>query len=734
MSIETTQKRRFLETIYKIYYSLGSEPSLQEVSLLFGRYFSRFVPGESLPVPYGDLNASSYIDQEKLNRILVHTGFNIDVLYDNYFDEMEKMYEVISAFKFRMDNLRSRRAELEKNVDDKLFSINNTNGFYYAYTEAFNNTNNVDIQKTTAVVDTLGRKVSLPRENSDLFNYVGNVLNKTSTATLDAYLDGQTKVSQLSVDISNAFDGLNNTEFSYKFKSSTIGVCTLKISIPVSLYNSETNGISLVEGKIKSQKPVETSILVVDPIDRSKSIYKTKSSTTDYDNFSFSFSTTKASVVELYLVKVEPDYVNTDGSQTEYIYDFRIDELIIAAPFYSGTGIYVSGPIGLPSSQNPNLSIDKVQFDAQDQIPKGTSINYYIAADDGIPRDISQYAWIPVSPYSINNPKENSLVSFDGTQLVESRLVEQTGTSIDSTYAAMTKIPRTQQYGNPIRNYFYQNDETTRDFSLYRLAKFPKASTPFEPYILESVDKNQIEVYYVAGTSLDRPTWQQVLSGRRSDIVYSTSYNTVAPTQEFYQANIGYGSIYIRTNIFLEKPFSVTRNFLKSLSAQYWDVDVYLNGIEVSTNGSLSPGVLSSSITWNFNAGQNSIVIVINRSTNDTNGVQGSLNGTISLMEGLSLLDIPNARVYKNYLSYVKIEDLRSIHSNLDNVFSIIDWENNKEIVYRRTEELKEGSRVYYYSNNESRFSLVRVRADLLRGDDSYSSPAIISYTLKFKH
>lgn len=734
MSIETTQKRRFLETIYKIYYSLGSEPSLQEVSLLFGRYFSRFVPGESLPVPYGDLNSSSYIDQEKLNRILVHTGFNIDVLYDNYFDEVEKMYELISAFKFRMDNLRSRRAELEKNVDDKLFSINNTNGFYYAYTEAFNNTNNVDIQKTTAVVDTLGRKVSLPKENSDLFNYVGNVLNKTATATLDAYLDGQTKVSQLSVDISNAFDGLNNTEFSYKFKSSTIGVCTVKISIPVSLYNSETNGISLVEGKIKSQKPVETSILVVDPVNRANSIYKTKSSTTDYDNFSFSFSTTKASVVELYLTKVEPDYVNTDSSQTEYVYDFRIDELIIAAPFYSGSGIYVSNPIGLPSSQNPNLSIDKVQFDAQDQTPKGTLINYYIAADDGIPRGISQYSWIPVSPYSINNPKQNSLVSFDGTQLVESRLVDQTGTSIDSTYAVMTKIPRTQQYGNPIRNYFYQNDETTRDFSLYRLAKFPKASTPFDPYILESVDKNQIEVHYVAGTAMDRPTWQQVLSGRRSDIVYSTSYNTVAPTQEFYQANIGYGSIYIRTNIFLEKPFSVTRNFLKSLSAQYWDVDVYLNGIEVSTNGSLSPGVLSSSITWNFNAGQNSIVIVINRSTNDTNGVQGSLNGTISLMEGLSLLDIPNARVYKNYLSYVKIEDLRNIHSNLDNVFSVIDWENNKEIVYRRTEELKEGSRVYYYSNNESRFNLVRVRADLFRGDDSYSSPAIISYTLKFKH
>jgi len=734
MSIESIQKRRFLETIYKIYYSLGSEPSLQEVSLLFGRYFSRFIPGESIPVPFSDLNASSYIDIEKLNRIILHTGFNIDVLYDNYFEEMEKMYDLISAFKFRMDNLRARRAELEKTVDDKLFAINNTNGFYYAFTEAFNNTNYTDIQSTTAVVDTLSRKVTLPKESSDLFNYVGNILNKVSTATLDVYLDGQQKVSQQSVDISNAFDGLNNTEFAYKFRSPTIGVCTVKITIPVSLFNSEIGGISLVEGKIKSQKPVETSILVVDPYDNSKSIYQTKTSSTDYDNFSFNFTTTKASVVELYLTKVEADYVDTDNSQVNYVYDFRIDELIIAAPYYSGSATYFSAPIGVPNDQNPNLAIDKVFFDVKDQIPSKTSINYYIAADDGALKQLSQYRWIPIAPYSRNNPIDSSLVSFGGTQLVESMLVSQSGTSIDSTYDSMVRIPRTSQYGNPIKNYYYQNDETNRDFNLYRLAKFPRNSNPYEPYILESVDKNQIEVFYVSGTSMDKATWQQVLSGGRSDIVYSTSYNTVAPTQEFYQANLGYGSIYIRTNIFLERPFSVTRDFLKSLSAQYWDIDVYLNGIEVSTNGSLSPGVLKSSITWNFNAGQNSIVIIVNRSTNDTNGVPGSLNGSFSLMEGLSLLEIPNARVYKNYLSCVKIEDLRSVHSSSDNVFSIIDWENTKEIVYRRTEELKDGSRIYYYSNNENRVNFVRVRADLFRGDDSYSSPAIVSYTLKFKH
>jgi hypothetical protein len=90
--------------------------------------------------------------------------------------------------------------------------------------------------------------------------------------------------------------------------------------------------------------------------------------------------------------------------------------------------------------------------------------------------------------------------------------------------------------------------------------------------------------------------------------------------------------------------------------------------------------------------------------------------------------------VYRNYLSFVKIEDLRNKYSNIDNVFSVINWENNKEIVYRRTEEIKDGTKVYYLTNNGKSPSSVRVRADLFRGADSYTAPAVLSYTLKFKH
>lgn len=735
MSIENIQKRRFLETIYKIYYSLGSEPSTQDISSIYGRYFSRFRPGQPIPVPFSDLNASAYIDTDKLNRIMLHTGFNLDVLYENYHEEIEELYDLISAFKFRIDNLKSRRAELEKTVDDFLFSVNNTNGYYFAFTEAFNNTNNADLNNTTVVVDTSARKATLPKETSGLFNYVGNVLNKVSNATVDVYFDGNTKISQQNVDFSNVFNGLNNSEWSMKYESSAIGVCTLKISIPITLYNSETNGISVVEGKINSQKPVETSLLVIDPIDRNKSLFFTKDSATDYDNFSFNFTTKKASMIELYLTKVEPDYFSTKNGQAIYVYDFRIDELIITAPYYSASGIYVSKSIGLPNAQNPNLAIDEIVFDAEQQIPSGTSISYYIAVDNGSATNINQYNWISISPSSEKNASSPSTVDFKGTRLISSDLVKPTATSIESTFDTMIQIPRTTTYNNPIDSYFYQNDSLSRNFNVYRLCKFPKNSEAYEPYILESVNSNQLQASYVTGTALDRNTWQDIISGARSDIVYTSSFSTVTTSQQFYEAqNVPFGSIYLTTNVFMEKPLIITKNFLKSLTAQYWDVQVYLNGVELSNSGVLAPGILSAALTWNFSKGQNTILIIINKSTNNTNGVETAFNGTISLMENQSLLTLPNATVYRNYLSHVKIEDLRNKYSNYDNVFSVINYENNQEIVYRRTAEIKDGSKVYYYTNNQDRPQFIKLRADFFRGADSYSSPALSSYTLKFKH
>jgi hypothetical protein len=731
MSIQSLQKKRFLDTIYKMYYALGSAPSDNEISAIYSRYFSRFEAGNTIPVPYNDISSNQVIDPEKLNRVMVHTLFNVDVLYDAYHEQVQELYEIVNAYTARLEDIRSKRVELEKKVDDQLFSLSNTDGFYYAITNAFNDIKMVDINLSDAHIDTSIRKATIPKLTSGLFDYVGNILNTANNTNVSIIFEGS-EVKNEVVDFSNVFNGLNNLEWSYSHKSSSLGICTLKITVPVS---STSESVSLVEGKISSQKPVDIGVIVVDPVTRSNSASFIKSNSADYDRFSFHLSPQKTNAVEIYLTKSEPDYTTTENSSIVYNYDFRIDELIISAPYYDSIATLVSAPMSLPSENNSKLAIDAVSISVDQHTPTGTEIRYYVAPDNTSATSVYDFNWSSISQSSISDANSATVVHFDGSNFIQSSLISSTNSEIVSSLESMVKIPRSTSLNNPIQDYFYQNDSSVLGFNVYRLAKFPEQVKPYNSYILENVSSNQLKVSISSGSNIDKETWQQILTGQKTDIVYTSYNSTIDNTQNFFTAdNIPYGSIHLSTHLFADNDIQVNDLFLKSLSAQYWDVKIYLNGNDITSNNTLSPGVLSANITWNIKKGQNDLIIVINKSTNDTSGTETTFNGTISILKDRSILSVDGIKAYRNYLYEVRIEDLRLYYSNSDNVFSIINYQNNHEIVYRRTEEIQTGTKVYYYSNVENEVKSIRLRADLLRGQSVYSAPAINSYTVKFKH
>jgi len=731
MSIQSVQKKRFLDTIYKMYYALGEAPSDNEISAIYSRYFSRFQAGNTIPVPYNDISSNQVIDPEKLNRVMVHTLFNVDVLYDVYHEQVEELYDIVNAYAVRLEDIRSKRVELEKKVDDQMFSLANTDGFYYSITNAFNNLDMVDLNYSDAHIDTSVRKATIPKLTSGLFDYVGNILNTASNTKVSLIFEG-TEVKNEVVDFSNVFNGLNNLEWSYAHKSSSLGICTLKITVPVS---STSESISLVEGKISSQKPVDIGIIVVDQVTRSNSASFMKSNSADYDRFSFHLTPQKTNAVELYLTKSEPDYTTTENGAVVYNYDFRIDELIISAPYYDALATMISAPMSLPSENNSKLAIDAVSISVDQHIPNGTEIRYYVAPDNTSATSIYDFNWTSISQSAISDATSATVVNFNGSNFVQSSLVTSINNEIVSSLENMVRIPRSETLNNPIPDYFYQNDSSVLGFNVYRSAKFPQGVKPYNSYILENVSSNQLKVNISGGSNIDKETWQQILTGQKNDIIYTSYNSTIDNTQNFFTANnIPYGSIHLSTHLYAENDIQINDLFLKSLSAQYWDIKIYLNGNDVTSNSTLSPGVLSANMTWNIKKGQNDLIIIINKSTNDTSGTETTFNGTVSLLKDRSILSVDGIKAYRNYLYEVRIEDLRLYYSNSDNVFSIINYQNNYEIVYRRTEEIQTGTKVYYYSNIENQTKSIRLRADLFRGQSAFSAPAINSYTVKFKH
>ena len=189
-----------------MYYALGQAPSDNEISAIYSRYFSRFQAGNTIPVPYNDISSNQVIDPEKLNRVMVHTLFNVDVLYDVYHEQVEELYEIVNAYNTRLEDIRSKRVELEKKVDDQMFSLANTDGFYYSITNAFNNLDMVDLNYSDAHIDTSVRKATIPKITSGLFDYVGNILNTANNTNVSIIFEG-TEVKSEVVNFSNVFSG-----------------------------------------------------------------------------------------------------------------------------------------------------------------------------------------------------------------------------------------------------------------------------------------------------------------------------------------------------------------------------------------------------------------------------------------------------------------------------------------------------------------------------------------------
>ena len=117
MNIATIQKRKFLNNIYKLYYSSGSKPSEQSVRSIFNSYFSRYKFGKPLPIDYNEINFSEIVEADLLNELMINTIFNMEVLYDCINENNYEMMSTITSLNNKLSNLKVKRRALEAKVD-----------------------------------------------------------------------------------------------------------------------------------------------------------------------------------------------------------------------------------------------------------------------------------------------------------------------------------------------------------------------------------------------------------------------------------------------------------------------------------------------------------------------------------------------------------------------------------------------------------------------------------------
>lgn len=703
MNVSVIQKRRFLENIYKLYYSNGTKPTDQQILNAFSDYFSVNKPGFPLAINYADLNGTNKTDVDTLNELMINSLFNLDVLYDSILENNEELFKVATTLNKKIEQLKTKRKILESKVDDLLFINNNSDGYFYSYTENFSSINNIDIPFTTGFVDTKNSSAALSSEISDRYSIFATDNLSGVRPKISLYENGFLISDNINSDtFSNVFDGLNDTYWVYEHRATSLSPVSIVINIPI----NRNAILSKVEGYVLTSSPVLTQ-LKVSFTDSSPQQIFTKNSSLDYDVFSFSIKPANYSSIELTLFKNEPDYIDRTSS-APYVYRVGLRDLIIGSSTKSKNGTIVSKPISLPVSKNDLLVIDAVSLEAKEQYITDGSITYYVAADNPTATSIYDFNWIPISPSGSESSGFNSVVNFDGS-IKNIKYI-----SASPKQNEIQLIPINQDSKNI--NDLNPNPKIYQNKTVYRIAALEQQEEYTMPVLLGNL--NSFKHYYYLGSESqvykDVDYWIKEINSPDNKLLKNVL------TQNLGTISTGINSPsygYIQTKIICDKQNTVINNLKKSIST--FDLAVYLNGVRIAD---LPSGKLNENIEWNLLSGINDLVITYNKPST------GAVSFTLTSGTDLSVY----GSIFTDYFFYLNSFDFRNRNMDDNLYFTIDNPFGRKEII--TSAQVNGVSRFSYLSKNAKPVSAIRYRVDLVRFANPFASPKVDYLKIKFKH
>lgn len=728
MTISSVQKKKFLETVYKNYFSSGIKIDEEKLLELYSQYFSKNILGQPIKLNPEIFRSTQFSNVDLINEKNAQVLLNIENLYDSIFENSEQMFDTTNALNNKIEFLKKKRAELESKVDDLIFANQNSDGYFASITEQFATGNNMDYSMSTAFLDTNAKKVLLPKLMSAPFNLVSSSSIVSPDARYSLSFNRESVYSSKPFDDSSffgsVFDGLNNTEWYQVFDFESIGLVTLSINIPINQYAN----ISKIEGRLNSVSPTDIYVKVNYSNNQFQSEVKSKKSSMDYDNFSFSFTPGIVSSIDLILSKVDPDYVN-DLSSKKYQYRFGIRDIVISGQYYDKSGIYVSNPMSLKTSDNKNLVIDSVAVSVEESSGESGLVSYYIAENKGNEKTISDFSWIPISKNNDINSSIESIINFNGSSIQTKTIVDE----ITDETAQIKKINLADK--SPTTNINEENPTSTiySGNVIYRIAKIDKYDNPYSSYILSGI--NTISGKYVnyispISNEIEKlSTWNQLISGAITDrqVINIPDYTITNDPIFFNGINLSQVSIFIPFNLYSPSDKIFSHRFVKNDNISInWNAAIYINDLRYS----IPAGKSSDVIEWRLSQGVNKVVIAIDCPQTSAEARGASAKGSITLMESASILNY--GIVFSQYYSFVDPLEFRYSRNQSDNVFSIDNVFGNYEIISRKN--IKANSRIFYFTNNPQPVKSIRLRADLTRANNPLSSPSINSYRIKFKN
>ena len=710
MNIATIQKRKFLNNIYKLFYSSGNKPSEQEIRKIFNTYFSSNKIGIPVSVDYDALNQSNTINHSDLNGLMITSLFNLEILYECVNENNHELMSTITSLNKRLSNLKTKRRELEGKVDQLIFSNLNSDGFFYSLVDNFSNTNDIDMSLTNAFVDTSIGNVTIPKISSGIFDMISSSIVNIQSVKVSIFENGAEVYSNTSItDFDNALDGLTDTYWSYKHQSAQSSLISMDIDIPIN--NNFT--ISKIEGVLLTTSPVTVIVTATANDSSIPEQIKIKNSRSDYDRFSFTFNPLKYSRIKLTMFKTYADETS-NNSDKPYTYTFGLRDLFIGAKYHDKRATLISKPLSIPVTDNGLLTIESVALDVNHQTGSGYDISYFVAADNPSAVGIENFNWIAIDPINANNNSNPTSVNLQSStksiKTIEDGGVSKGGFELIDLNTTSLNVNEL----NPNTSVYFGK-------SVYRIAVVGSEVIK-QPFILSGINSfknylifrsssvNAVEIYRALNI------WSEKVNAvNGSDVTVSSPIVNQLSSISPGPYDICSGLLDAKINCDSEN----SAVHMVTKSREDFNLAIYLNDVLIAD---LPSGTLSRDVEWNFKKGINFIKIAYDKN------FQGLIN--FNIMSGKSISDY--GTLFLDYFTYLDPYEFRQRVSDSSFTFTIDNVFGSREII--ASQSLSGVSQIKYFSEITRPIDAVRYRADLYRSSNPLVSPSIDSIRVKFKH
>ncbi len=395
----------------------------------------------------------------------IHT--DLTLLYEENLDQINAILSDFNYSEVERRKLERQIGELEDRIENLLLLNTNAEGYLYSVYDDFRTLDKIDLDNTTAWID-----LSL-REVTPAHTKVGNV----KADIVEANVSFEASPIDIIIEskeiepLKNILDDNINTSWIVKVTTSKKAEVKGRVRITF-------NEIPATRVSVSPHFTQDSRVEVRYTEDGMN--WRTLISTIAQERIVCDFSELELVGLELVLSKAEPDeIIQVSANAPAYVYYFGIVNVSVLKMGFEDIGILQSKRLDVLDRQGKAVVLDKISLDVVEEVPVGSSINYYIALDE------DPIQWQPIAPIGRDNtdiPKVIDLKSLSSTVPVTG-LVASGGLTLDtianglSFYQLSSVTPGNSNYIDPTRTIIKNN----QSLMLYKgIDQFRQESYMFE--------------------------------------------------------------------------------------------------------------------------------------------------------------------------------------------------------------------------------------------------------------